>query len=175
MSSPESDLRDVVTRAAARLRAFPPERAAARPAPGQWSLKEIVGHLVDSAWTNQQRFVRACLQDELVFEGYPQEDYVALQRHGEAPWDELVDVWEHLNRHLARTVAALPADERTRPRATHALDRIAWELVPASEPVSLDYFVRDYVNHLQYHLHAFDPELAPAPVLQREGGAEGVS
>jgi len=47
--------------------------AASRPAPGKWSQKEIIGHLIDSASNNHGRFVRAQLQDDLIFAGYDQD------------------------------------------------------------------------------------------------------
>ena len=65
------DLRATVVRASASLAAMPDEAAARRPAPGKWSPKEIVGHLVDSAANNHQRFVRAQSQDDLVFPATP--------------------------------------------------------------------------------------------------------
>jgi len=43
-------------------------------------------------------------------------------------------------------------------------------LVPPEEPASLQYFMRDYVNHLRHHLRQIDPRLAAAPVLQRTRG-----
>jgi hypothetical protein len=49
------------------------ETDAAAPAiAGGWSRKEILGHLIDSASNNHQRFVRAQLQDELRWPGYDQ-------------------------------------------------------------------------------------------------------
>jgi hypothetical protein len=59
-SEPEyvTDLRTMVDRAAEELRAISDAVAGARPAPGKWSVKEIVGHLIDSAANNHQRFVR---------------------------------------------------------------------------------------------------------------------
>jgi hypothetical protein len=34
----------------------------------------------------------------------------------------------------------------------HNLDEIAWKTVPAQEPATLDYFMRDYVGHLKHHV-----------------------
>jgi hypothetical protein len=45
-----------------------------------------------------------------------------------------------------------PAEIRSRVRAHHNLHEIAWKTVPASEPTTLDYFMRDYVGHLSHHL-----------------------
>src|SRR6185503_3729287 len=66
----------IVVEAAARLRAITDDAASTRPAPGKWSPKEIVGHLIDSAVNNQARFVRAQLQDDLIFPGYDQDAWV---------------------------------------------------------------------------------------------------
>jgi hypothetical protein len=44
----------------------------ARPNAKKWSKKEILGHLMDSAGNNHQRFVRATLQGSLTFPGYDQ-------------------------------------------------------------------------------------------------------
>jgi hypothetical protein len=57
------------------------EQAAKRPAADKWSPKEIIGHLIDSASNNHGRFVRAQLQDELIFSGYEQSEWVAIQQY----------------------------------------------------------------------------------------------
>ena len=54
-----AELRDLVKQYAARLVSLPEPTVRRRPAPGKWSIAEIVGHLVDSASNNHQRFVRA--------------------------------------------------------------------------------------------------------------------
>jgi hypothetical protein len=54
--------RQTVDRAAARLLKYSDPDAARRPAPGKWSRKEIIGHLIDSACNNHGRFVRADLR-----------------------------------------------------------------------------------------------------------------
>jgi hypothetical protein len=59
----------VVDAAAPRLLEITDGASARRPAPRKWSPREIVGHLVDSASNNHQRFVRARAQADLVFEG----------------------------------------------------------------------------------------------------------
>jgi hypothetical protein len=146
------DLRSVTEGAAEELLRLAPELAAERPAPGKWSIKEIVGHLIDSASNNHQRFVRAQWTTDLVFPGYNQDEWVASQRYADAPWPELVVLWREFNLHLARFMSAIPAHDRKRPRQPHNLDQISFNPVPLDQPATLDYFMRDYVEHLKHHL-----------------------
>jgi hypothetical protein len=125
----------------------------ARPrSPGKWSPREVIGHLVDSASHNHQRFVRARWQDDLVFAGYEQDAWVAAQHYRDAPWRELVALWAGYNRHIARVMAAVPEEVRTRAHERHNLDEIAWRTVPREQPTTLDYLMADYVDHLEHHL-----------------------
>jgi len=147
-----ADLRSAVDRAVPPLVALGEARSRQHPAPGKWSPREVIGHLVDSASNNHQRFVRAQLQDDLVFPGYDQAAWVRLQRYDESPWEELVALWAGFNRHIARVMDAVPDEMLTRPRARHNLHELAWAPVPSHQPATLDYFMRDYVAHLRHHL-----------------------
>ena len=149
----------VVDRAEPRLRGLDDAASARRPSTGKWSPREIVGHLIDSASNNPQRFVRAQFQDDLGFPGYAQDDWVTAQRYQEAPFGDLVALWAAYNRHLARVMVAAPKDARTKPRRVHNLHQLAWNPVPQHAPATLDYFMRDYVGHLEHHLkQIFGPE-----------------
>jgi hypothetical protein len=141
-----------VEAASRRLLGVPRELATRRPVPQKWSCQEVIGHLVDSAANNHARFVRARLESKLVFDGYAQDAWVAAQPYREADWPELVELWRLYNRHIAALMRSTPERDRTRMHAQHSLDRIAWKLVPASEPTSLEYLMRDYGGHLEHHL-----------------------
>ena len=141
-----------VAEATPRLVALDDAANARRPAPGKWSPREIIGHLVDSASNNHQRFVRMRERADLVVEGYEQDVWVAAQRYQDAHWRELVVLWMTYNRHLARLMAATPAADRDRVRTTHNLHLRAFRPVPADHPTTLGYFMNDYVDHLQHHL-----------------------
>jgi hypothetical protein len=146
------ELQEAVDAAVPRLLALDDRATARVPRPGAWSAREIVGHLIDSASNNHQRFVRAQFQDDLAFAGYAQDEWVRVQRYQDARWSDLVALWASFNRHLARVMAAVPAEERLRPRARHNLDTLAFRPVPATSPATLDYFMHDYVDHLRHHL-----------------------
>ncbi len=129
------------------------EDASAQPrAFGKWSPREVIGHLVDSALVNQQCFLRAADQEDLVFPGYPQDEWVARQRYRESAWAPLVALWRGLNEHVARTMELTPREIRELQRIRHSFDRIAFRTIPADVPSSLDYLMTDYVDHLEHHL-----------------------
>ena len=111
-----------------------------------------MGHLVDSASNNHQRFVRAQFQNDLVFAGYDQDAWVAVQQYHEAPWAELVAFWRLFNLHLARIMEAAPEATRLTRRDRHNLDVIGWQTVPRDRPATLEFFMSDYVGHLKHHL-----------------------
>jgi hypothetical protein len=143
---------------AERLLALSEEESGRRPARDGWSPKETIGHLIDSAANNHQRFVRAQTRDDLVFDGYEQDEWIAAQHYREAPWARLVGLWRLYNLHLAHVVARVPEAELTRPRHPHSLQRIAFRLVEETEPATLEYLIRDYFEHLKHHLAQLAPE-----------------
>lgn len=145
-------LADAVRRATPALLALDDDATGRRPAPGKWSPREIIGHLIDSASNNHQRFVRMRDRDDLVVDGYEQDAWVAAQRYQDAPWEELVMLWMTYNRHLARLMAATPVAARERVRHAHNLHLRAYRPVAADRAVTLEYFMNDYVDHLEHHL-----------------------
>lgn len=152
MNDALEDFRRTVERASEFLLGMSEAESGARRAAGAWSAKETVGHLIDSAANNHQRFVRAQFRDDLVFDGYSQEDWIAAQGYGDEPWPQLVQLWRLYNLHLLHVASRIPADVLRRPRHPHSLHVIAWELVDEGEPATLEYLVRDYVGHLKHHL-----------------------
>ncbi len=150
------DLRATVSDRRDSLRRISDDVASVRPSPDAWSAKEIIGHLIDSASNNHQRFVRARWQDDLIFPGYEQNGWVAAQRYNDRDWHELIDLWALFNRHLAHVMDSVPDEVRLRLHTRHNLYERAWTIVPAGQPTTLDYFMRDYVRHLHHHLRQLD-------------------
>ena len=157
-----SALRRAVEESLPRLRAIPEGESARPPAPEKWSPRQILGHLIDSASNNHQRFLRAGFQKDLVFPGYAQNEWVEAQNYRDAPWAELVELWGLYNRHLARVMEATPEALRKRERRRHNFDHIAFRKLPEGSPATLDYLHHDYVAHLEHHLAQIFPA-AKAP------------
>ncbi|HEX9422435.1 MAG TPA: hypothetical protein VF899_04280, partial [Pyrinomonadaceae bacterium] len=68
--------RQTINTALEQLLKISAEQSQLPRAAGKWSPKEIIGHLIDSASNNHQRFVRAQFSDDLIFAGYEQEGWV---------------------------------------------------------------------------------------------------
>ena len=147
-----SGFRQTIETAALRLRDIPEDQSQMNKREDKWSPKEIIGHLIDSASNNHQRFVRAQLGSALVFQRYEQVEWVKKQRYNEEPWDQLIQLWKHYNLHLAHLISVIPEQTLTQLRPLHNLDRIAFETVDKDQTTTLEYFVRDYVAHLKHHL-----------------------
>ena len=108
---------------------------------GGWSRKQVIGHLIDSASNNHQRFVRASLQGSLEFPGYDQDGCVRVETVQDAPWPLLIATWKNYNLYLAHVIAHLPASQLDAPCR-----------IGASEPVTLKFLAEDYLRHLLHHL-----------------------
>jgi len=147
------DFHATVLDAAARMRDIPAQESRAKSSPDDWAPIEILGHLVDSAANNHQRFVRAQFTDELVFHGYEQNQWVSSQKYTDESWPDLIQLWSSYNLHLHHVASVIPPAILTKPRATHNLDEIAFRHVDKSEATTLEYFIRDYVDHLRHHLN----------------------
>ena len=110
--------------------------------PGKWSKKEIVGHLIDSAQNNIQRFVRGQYEDTPKI-SYAQDDWVRLQDYQRYPKDELIQFWRLINKHLCRTLLSMdPANYEKNVNTGKS----------AVELYSLTFLAEDYLVHLRHHL-----------------------
>ena len=141
MSELSEQLRCLVEAAEPGLRQIP-ESESIRPAlAGGWSTKQVLGHLIDSASNNHQRFVRAMLRPSLDFPGYDQEGNIRVQAVQEADWVLLISLWAAYNRYLAHLIAHIPPAQRD------LLCRIG-----AGEPITLGFLASEYLTHLRHHL-----------------------
>ncbi len=124
-----------------KLNAIGAAESAQPRAPGKWSRREILGHLIDSAANNHQRFVRAQQTSPFEFPPYAQDDWVALQHYNERPWSELIALWQEYNRHLAHVMASCNPATLETPC-----------IIEYSDPVTLQWLMTDYLDHLNHHL-----------------------
>jgi len=85
-----------------------------RPAPGEWSVLELVGHLVDAEIVMSGRYRWAISHDEPPLLGYDQDLWVARLGHNEAQPDELLPVFSALRAANLRLWRRSTAEDRER-------------------------------------------------------------
>jgi hypothetical protein len=132
----------------ATLYAFPPSMADAAWRSGAWTRKQIVGHLLDSAANNRQRFVRAAIQGEYAGPKYAQDAWVAAHGYQSQDWHTLLRWWETEHEILAAIVDRIP-DER--------LDSSC--IVGDNAPVTLRFLIEDYLAHQHHHFGQMTADL----------------
>ena len=125
-----------------------------------WSAKEIMGHLIDSAFHNHLRFMHACEKDDLIFEGYPQRELVDRQQFQKQPWQELINAWFAINQQMLRSIAYIPDELLIAPRKKHSLDKIAMRKLASDQPATLLYLIEDYFAHIEVHLKQLKERVA---------------
>jgi len=94
----------------ALLDATPKGAEHVRMAPDAWTLTEIVGHLVDGASNNHQRWVRLRQGNLEGFPGYAAEEWVALQKYDACDFKTLACLWSCYNAFLLHLAAAAPKE-----------------------------------------------------------------
>ena len=124
------------------------QEASIKLLPHKWSKKEILGHLVDSASNNQQKFVRMMKQPHLNFVGYAQDFWVSEQHYNTASWQELVNFWSAYNNHIAHIIEYVNPDY-----LQHTIT------IEGKGLFTLEFIMNDYAEHLKHHLKVILPDI----------------
>ena len=146
------DFKQTIDSASRRLLQVTEAQSEQPRAEEHWSSKQIIGHLIDSAANNHARFVLAQIKDDLVFPGYEQDQWVQVQHYQQASWPQLVELWRAYNLHILHVMSCVPQEKLMNRCIRHSLHKIAFETVSESDPVTLEYLMKDYVVHLKHHL-----------------------
>ena len=140
MENISNELNKIVSEANQVFDKMTPDEWDYRSAPGKWSKKEILGHLVDSAANNHQRFVRAQFEDNPSVT-YEQDNWVSFQKYANEPVGNIIGLWINYNKHLAYLISIMPED-----KLKNLCD------IKQDKPVTLEWVITDYVRHLKHHL-----------------------
>ncbi|BAP29039.1 uncharacterized protein CHSO_0002 [Chryseobacterium sp. StRB126] len=137
-------LKNIVDAEVQRFQTFSAEDWEYKASPEKWSKKEIIGHLCDSAFTNIRRFVvTQYKENENIV--YDQNIWVKAQNYQNVPTSELINLWKALNEQIVHVVENIP-DE--------ALQRTCDTTKTEPQRFTLEFIIKDYVDHLQHHLKA---------------------
>ena len=119
------------------------------PAPGEWSVLELLGHLVDAEIVLSGRYRWVLSHDRPPLLGYDQDRWVERLRHNDDPPDELLEVFSTLRTANLRLWDRSSADDRQRV-AMHA----------ERGPESYELMFRMLAGHDRFHLDQMRQTLA---------------
>lgn len=114
------------------------------------TIKQIVGHMVDSASNNTHRIIH--LQNQaspLIFPDYANlgnnDRWIAIQNYQNENWEDLVQLWKYSNLHIIHVINNVAMDK---------LDNV-WTSA-LNENISLKTMIIDYLRHIKLHLNEID-------------------
>ncbi len=106
----------------------------------KWSKKEILGHLIDSATNNHQRFVRG--QFETVPEiSYDQNNWNTFSYYQQIDSQQIITFWTIYNRQLIEIIKRIPSDNLKK------MIRVG------AKTVTIENLVIEYIEHLEHHIN----------------------
>jgi len=133
-----------------RLTELPPALIAEKQNRQQRSIRQIVGHMVDSATNNTHRIIHMQYQDSPV--NYPDyanlgnnDRWIAIQNYQDEDWALLVSLWAASNRHIVHVIG----------QVDHSHLGKIW-ISATSEEVNLEEMILDYPRHFKLHLGEID-------------------
>ena len=128
------------------LENLPEEELLFKPSPDKWSKKEILGHLIDSAINNLQRFTEITFEDKPYrIRNYKQDELVKANNYQKAALPDLVMLWFFLNNRIISLIK------------NQSASTLQYQvIIDDNEIKTLDWLIRDYVAHLEHHLKQFD-------------------
>ncbi len=129
-----------------KLSALPDEVITQRRNSQNRNIKQIVGHMVDSASNNTHRVVHMQYQSSpLTFPDYANhgnnDRWIAIQNYQKEDWNNLVQLWKYANIHFAHVIRYINAEK---------LNNV-W-ISGLDEEISLEAMVVDFPRHFKLHL-----------------------
>lgn len=115
------------------------EQMSIKESPAKWSKKEILGHLIDSATNNHQRFVRG--QFETLPEiRYDQNKWNEFSFYQDIASQQIIEFWAIYNKQLLEIMQRIPSAHLNK------------EVKVGDNLRTLEFLIIDYVDHLEHHL-----------------------
>jgi DinB superfamily len=135
-----SRLKEILEKIPAKLKVIDEEYAQQKSNPKKWSKKEILGHLIDSASNNHQRFVRLQIDNAVTLPKYKQDEWVMIEHWQQKDWKDITALWQLYNHHILHIFEYV---DETKLSNTIAL---------GEENYTLQFLIDDYIGHMEHHL-----------------------
>jgi len=107
------------------------------------NIKQILGHLIDSASNNHQRMVRLQYNKDLVFPDYRQDNdlWIAIQNYQISDWSNLIQLWKFYNLHIIQVINQVDSSTL----------KNTWTDFEGTK-VTLEEMITGYLGHLNLHI-----------------------
>jgi hypothetical protein len=140
------ELLNLVNTWESRLRALPPDLIMDRRNMQDRNIRQIVGHMVDSASNNTHRIIHLQYQESPIhFPNYAihgnNDRWIAIQNYQMEDWNELVSLWKYSNLHIVHVIRNVDPSR---------LDN-QWHY-DEKTLISLREGIIDYLRHFKLHL-----------------------
>jgi hypothetical protein len=114
------------------------------------TIKQIVGHMIDSVSNNTHRIVHMQYQQSpLIFPDYANlgnnERWITIQNYQSEDWNTLIQLWKYYNIHIVHVIKNVNSDK---------LDN-EWTTA-LGKNVTLKNMIFDYLRHFKLHLNEID-------------------
>lgn len=111
------------------------------------TIKQLLGHLIDSASNNIHRIIHLQYQQSpIVFPDYANlgnnDRWIAIQNYQEENWDHLIQLWKYSNLHIVHVINNVSEDK---------LDNVWTNAL--NEAITLRTMIVNYLVHLKLHLN----------------------
>jgi hypothetical protein len=106
------------------------------------TIKQILGHLIDSAANNHQRMIRLQYNNELDFPDYQQDNdlWIALQDYQNADWNTSIQLWKFYNLHMIQVIKSVDQSKLEN----------SWQNFE-NTTVTLKQMIEGYLDHIDLH------------------------
>ncbi|MBC3759695.1 DinB family protein [Hyunsoonleella sp. SJ7] len=114
-----------------------------KPSPSKWSKKEILGHLIDSAINNLQRFTEIQFENKpYIYRPYSQLGLINANNYQNSDTKELIDLWLALNKRILFIIG-----QQTETTLNFMVQ------LNEGHVSDLRFLINDYVIHLEHHVN----------------------
>lgn len=138
-----TELRQLIAENRAAFSQLPEDVISRRPAPGKWSPKEIIGHLVDSAHNNYRRFIVGQYEPVPPHIWYDQDFWVEQNEYQQMQTSDLIQLWVLMNERIYAILTTMkPGADQKKINTGRQEERL----------YTLRFIAEDYVAHLKHHL-----------------------
>ena len=114
------------------------------------TIKQILGHMIDSASNNTHRIIHLQYQpDPLIFPDYANlgnnDRWIAIQNYQDENWEDLIQLWKYSNYHITHVINNVNPEKL----------KNSW-ISALGQQISLEEMILGYLSHFKLHLNEIE-------------------